>query len=66
MGVDFQSACTVGKPSSYLWDFGDGSSSDQKDIIHVFENPGTYVVKLTVKEGDASNTATVSVTATAP
>lgn len=66
MGVEFQSNCTVGKPSSFVWDFGDGSSSDQKEIIHVFENPGTYVVKLTVKEGDASNTATVSITATAP
>lgn len=66
MGVEFTSDCTVGAPTSYAWDFGDGTVSDQKDIIHVFEKPGTYVVKLTVKQADASHTATVSLTATAP
>ncbi len=63
MGVDFTSDCTVGTPSSYLWDFGDGTQSDQKNLIHVFETPGTYAVKLTVVEGEASHTATVTITA---
>lgn len=63
LGVDFSSDCTVGSPSSYLWDFGDGAQSDQKDVIHVFENPGTYTVNLTVTEGDASHTASVTITA---
>lgn len=66
MGVEFTSDCSVGKPTSYLWDFGDGTVSDQEDIIHVFEKPGTYVVKLTIKQGDASHAATVSITSTAP
>lgn len=66
MGVEFTSDCSVGAPTSYSWDFGDGSQSDQKNIIHVFEKPGTYVVKLTVQSADASHTATVSVTATQP
>ena len=66
MGVEFTSDCSVGAPTSYSWDFGDGSQSDQKNIIHVFEKPGTYVVKLTVQSADASHTATVSITATQP
>ncbi len=63
MGVDFSSACTVGKPTKYLWDFGDGSQSDQSGLIHVFEKPGTYTVKLTVTEGGASHTTSVTITA---
>jgi len=63
LGIDFASDCTVGNPDTYLWDFGDGSQSDQKNVIHVFETPGTYDVKLTVTEGDASHTATLTVTA---
>lgn len=66
MGVAFTSDCTVGIPDSYVWDFGDGAQSDQKNVNHVFEKAGTYVVKLTVKDGDASNTASVSITASEP
>ncbi len=63
LGVDFSSACTVGTPDTYLWDFGDGAQSDQKNIIHVFEGSGTYTVSLTVKEGTSSHTSTVLITA---
>ncbi len=34
--------------TSYQWDFGDGSTSSDKDEIHLFRQPGTYVVSLTV------------------
>lgn len=63
LGIDFTSDCTVGSPGSYLWDFGDGSQSDQKNVIHVFEEPGTYEVKLTVRQQEATHTATLTVTA---
>lgn len=67
MGVEFTSDCSVGEPKTYLWDFGDGSQSDQKNLIHVFEKPGTYAVKLTVTDGalptPGTHTATVSITA---
>jgi PKD repeat protein len=33
--------------SIFLWDFGDGSFSDEKNPIHVYKNPGIYNVKLT-------------------
>lgn len=33
---------------SYLWDFGDGSTSADFEPVHTFEVPGYYNVKLTV------------------
>ncbi len=33
----------------FFWDFGDGNTSYQKDPIHVFEDPGRYLVKLVVE-----------------
>ncbi|HUH74553.1 MAG TPA: PKD domain-containing protein [Chitinophagales bacterium] len=35
--------------NSYVWDFGDGSSSLQKDPVKKYNNPGTYTVTLTAK-----------------
>lgn len=34
--------------TSRLWDFGDGSTSNQKDPSHVYAAPGTYTVSLSV------------------
>lgn len=63
MGVDFSSDCTVGDAKTYVWDFGDGAQSDMKNVIHVFDTPGTYTVKLTVTEGTSTHTASVIITA---
>lgn len=30
----------------FAWDFGDGNQSNDDDPYHVFQNPGTYTVKL--------------------
>lgn len=43
--VNFVNTSIGGEP--YSWSFGDGSSSNQPNIIHTFNNPGTYIVKLT-------------------
>lgn len=32
---------------TYLWDFGDGQTSTQKDPVHTYATPGTKSVKLT-------------------
>lgn len=37
---------------SYSWDFGDGSTSVEKDPIHVYENKGEYDVVLTATDSD--------------
>lgn len=34
--------------TSYYWDFGDGSSSDETNPLHHFTTPGTYTVTLVV------------------
>jgi PKD repeat protein len=39
----------------YSWDFGDGSSGSGPEPLHIYGNPGTYTVKLTVT--DDSNTS---------
>ncbi|RSK46182.1 DUF7948 domain-containing protein [Hymenobacter perfusus] len=35
---------------TYVWEFGDGSpTSNEEKPVHMFENPGTYSVKLTAR-----------------
>ena len=34
---------------SYLWDFGDGQTSTEKNPVHVYQTPGVYSVTLTVE-----------------
>lgn len=38
-----------GKIVSYLWDFGDGSTSAEVNPVHVYEREGSYKVALIVK-----------------
>jgi len=35
---------------SYNWDFGDGKTSDKQNPTHTFYLPGTYIVKLTIRD----------------
>jgi PKD repeat protein len=35
---------------SWNWDFGDGESSVQQNPVHTYQNPGTYIVNLTVED----------------
>ncbi|MGE7873888.1 collagenase ColA [Bacillus paramycoides] len=39
-----------GKINSYLWNFGDGTTSTEANPIHVYGEKGTYTVELTVKD----------------
>ena len=41
-----------GNVVSWEWDFGDGSSSTERNPAHVYEAPGTYTVSLTVTDND--------------
>lgn len=50
-GVSFEvSSTSLPESASYLWDFGDGSTSQEKNPIHYFRNTGTYQTKLTISE----------------
>ncbi|HEY5620239.1 MAG TPA: PKD domain-containing protein, partial [Candidatus Bathyarchaeia archaeon] len=55
-----------GTITSYLWDFGDGSTGSGATTSHSYANAGTYTVRLTVTDNlgaTASTTYTVTVTA---
>ncbi|MBS4055889.1 MAG: choice-of-anchor L domain-containing protein [Bacteroidales bacterium] len=38
--------------AQYTWDFGDGNSSDLRNPVHTFLDPGKYTVSLTVANTD--------------
>lgn len=37
---------TIGTPTAFLWDFGDGSTSTEQHPSHLYMNPGNYDVTL--------------------
>ena len=47
----FTNTSTLGVVSTYLWQFGDGTTSAATSPMHVYTNPGTYTVKLIVTSG---------------
>jgi gliding motility-associated-like protein len=47
--------------ASYLWDFGDGTSSTQHSPVHTFPGPGTYTVTLTATDPLTCNEVDVAV-----
>jgi hypothetical protein len=51
-----------GDSLSYAWDFGNGATSTSANATQVYNDPGTYTVRLTVSDGDASASRETSVT----
>jgi PKD repeat protein len=49
---------SVGDIDSWSWDFGDGSTSDDRNPVHVYESPGQHTVALTVSGPGTSDTMT--------
>ena len=48
--------------SSYLWDFSDGTTSDEKEPVHTFSGEGVFPVTLTVSDGNnVSSDTTINV-----
>ena len=45
-------------PTSWSWDFGDGSTSTDQNPSHTYASPGTYTVELTVSNEYGDNTMT--------
>jgi gliding motility-associated-like protein len=46
--VQFNNQSVYGTGVHFLWNFGDGDTSSQKNPTHVYQNTGIYNVKLTV------------------
>jgi len=62
--VTFNPSCSSGTVNSYHWEFGNGDISYARKPTYTFEQPGTYVVKLTVKDNEGftdSYTVTIGV-----
>lgn len=60
--VDFKNLSE--KTNEYFWDFGDGSTSTDKNPSHYYENAGSYIVYL--KATNRANGEIVSKTITRP
>jgi hypothetical protein len=52
--------------SGFLWNFGDGSTSDLSNPVYTFSQAGTYTVTLTATNGSLSDTAQKQVTVPRP
>lgn len=58
-GVDVQfTDLSTGSPTSWLWNFGDGETSDQKNPTHAYTTGGNKTVTLTVTNASGSDTET--------
>ncbi|HPD47145.1 MAG TPA: PKD domain-containing protein [Anaerohalosphaeraceae bacterium] len=47
-----------GNITNWLWDFGDGKTSTERNPTHVYDKRGTYTVRLTVSGPGGSDTVT--------
>jgi PKD repeat protein len=47
---------------SYLWNFGDGSTSDKITTTHLYKYPGAYIVSLSASNNENSATDTAKIT----
>lgn len=47
-----------GDINQWYWDFGDGTTSNEKNPVHLYTKPGIYTVRLTVAGPGGSHTAT--------
>jgi len=47
--------------SSYLWDFGDGVTTEEDNPVHDFQEEGMYTVSLTAIDGTDENTYSESI-----
>jgi PKD repeat protein/uncharacterized protein YegL len=49
---------SAGGPTSWDWDFGDGTLGSGANPTHVYASPGTYTVELTVTNANGEDTET--------
>jgi PKD repeat protein len=49
---------SIEKPTSWNWNFGDGTSSATKNSVHIYTKEGKYTVTLTVKNAKGNNKIT--------
>lgn len=57
---------SIGLPTSWTWDFGDGSTSNTADISHIYNSEGNYSVCLTVENDCGENTSCQNISIISP
>jgi PKD repeat protein len=55
LAVKFNDTSTS-NPATWIWNFGDTTTSAQQNLTHIYTTPGTYNVSLTATNGCGSNT----------
>jgi PKD repeat protein len=55
LAVQFTDTST-GSPTSWNWTFGNDGGSHEQNPVHLFQDPGTYSVKLTVSNNAGNST----------
>jgi PKD repeat protein len=57
---------STGSPTSWYWDFGDGTTSTLQNPVHSYNTAGTYIPILTASNviGTSTKTSTVPITVT--
>ncbi len=56
--VDFKYTKDLTRPATtFLWNFGDGTTSTQENPSHTYDTPGTYTVRLTAANSAGSTTS---------
>jgi len=55
--VSFSSAQSLGSPTSWYWQFGDGISNTTQNPVHTYDTPGTYTVSLRALNGQTGGYA---------
>lgn len=69
-GLAFNASGSVdsdGTIASYAWDFGDGSTATGAQVVHAYQEPGFYTVRLTVTDNlGARSTAQAMVSISRP
>ncbi|MCX7918740.1 MAG: PKD domain-containing protein [bacterium] len=51
---------STNSPTSWTWNFGDGSTATTQHPAHLYVNPGTYTVTLIARNSNGASTATKS------
>jgi PKD repeat protein len=56
-GTEVTFTSEMSNVESFEWNFGDGTTSTEKDPVHAYETPQTYKVSLNIKGTDGSQSA---------
>ena len=57
---------STGDPTSWLWDFGDGQTSEQSNPSHTYTTSGSKTVTLVVSNASGSDSAVKEVSLSTP